>query len=80
VVSGGWRWQGGGLYLPVGHLHTPNDDDSIIVIVFAILYSGDVWGWRTVVLGVVRGEWRMENGDGGVAVLPACRAFVCPKR
>jgi len=32
-------------YLPVGLSHTPNDDDSIVVVVFAILYSGDgEWG------------------------------------
>jgi hypothetical protein len=71
VVSGGWRvevagWQA---YLPVGHSHTPNDDDSIFVVVFAILCSGDVWGWRMGVLGVVRGEWRMEMA-GWQAYLP----------
>jgi hypothetical protein len=53
VVSGGWRVEVAGwwAYLPVGLLHTPNDDDTIVVVVFAILYSGDVWGWRTGVLG-----------------------------
>jgi hypothetical protein len=36
----GWR-----AYLPVGLSHTPNDDDSIVVVVLSILYSGDgVWG------------------------------------
>jgi len=55
VEVAGWRAS-----LPVGHSHTPNDDDSIIIIFFATLYSGDVWGWRTGVLGVVRGEWRVD--------------------
>jgi hypothetical protein len=48
VVSGECRlpveMAGWGAYLPqaVGFSHIPNNNDSTIVIVFAILYSGDV--------------------------------------
>ena len=50
--GGEWRVEMAGwwAYLHVGLSHTPNDDNSIIVV-FAILYSGDVWGWRMGVLG-----------------------------
>jgi len=36
VVSGGWRVEvvGWRASLPVGHSHTPNDDDSIVIIFF----------------------------------------------
>src|SRR5882762_10135351 len=48
-------WQA---YLPAGRSHAPNDDDSVVVVVLAVLYSGGVWERRVGVLGVVRGEWR----------------------
>jgi hypothetical protein len=47
VVSGECRLEmvGWHAYLPVGLSHMPNNDDSIVVIVFAILYRGDgEWG------------------------------------
>jgi hypothetical protein len=49
----GWR-----AYLPAGRSHAPNDDDSVVVVVLAVLYSGGVRERRVGVLGVVRGEWR----------------------
>jgi len=62
VVRGEWRMEMAGwrAYLPVGLLCAPNNDDSVIIVVFAVLYTGGVWGWRAGVLGVVRGEWRVE--------------------
>ena len=33
------RWRA---YLPAGLLCAPNDDDSVVVVVFAVLYTGGV--------------------------------------
>ena len=60
VVHGKWKvqmvkWRA---HLHAGHSCTAYDDDIILVIVLAILYSRGVWGWRVGVLGVIRGEWR----------------------
>jgi hypothetical protein len=53
VVSGEWRWRVG---LPAcrafAHSRAPNDDDSVVVVVFSVIYSKGVWGRRAGVLGV----------------------------
>jgi hypothetical protein len=61
------------------YLHAPNED-SIVVIVFAIIYSNDVWGWGAGVLWVVHGEWRWW-GKGLTWVRPPPAALhVCLAR
>jgi hypothetical protein len=60
----GWR-----AYLPAGLSCAPNDDDRVVVIVFAVLYSRGVWGSRAGSRGwsVGSGEWRLQGG--GLACL-----------
>jgi hypothetical protein len=58
VEIAGWR-----AYLPAGCSHTPNDNNSVVVVILAIFYSGGVQEWRVGVLGVVCGEWRWGVGD-----------------
>jgi hypothetical protein len=79
VVSGEWRLEIAGwcAYLPVGLSRAPNDNDSVIVVVFAVLCSyvvgvcGDgergSWEWS-----VVSGEWRWRGG--GLTCLQGFRA------
>ena len=49
--------------LSAGHSHAPNNNDSVIIIILAVLYSRGVWEWRVGVLGVARGEWRWWGRD-----------------
>jgi hypothetical protein len=54
VVSGDTGWQA---YLPVELSCAPNDDDSVVIVAFAVLYSGDVWRCRAGPWG-----WSMVSG------------------
>jgi hypothetical protein len=64
----GWR-----AYLPAGLSRAINDDGSVVVVLLAVLYSRGVWGWRSGVLGVVHGEWRVQM-VGWRAYLPTGRS------
>jgi hypothetical protein len=55
------------------HLRAPNDDDNdVIVVVFAVVDSRGAWGW-----GVVCGEWRWMVGWGAYLTFPSpCSPFL----
>jgi hypothetical protein len=57
-------------------LHALNKD-SVVVIIFAVIYSDGVWGWGVGVLGVVHGEWRWWGKGLTWVCPPPAATHVC---